>query len=66
MPRRLDNMAEPLGFLVRSGGASSLADPAYRLRANIASILKPPLPQEDVRQITELFGYLVGIGLDRP
>jgi aryl-alcohol dehydrogenase-like predicted oxidoreductase len=36
------------------------------LRTNIASILKPPLPQEDRRQLRALFGHLVGIGLDAP
>lgn len=38
----------------------------HHLRTNITSILKPPLPEADHRQITELFGHLVGIGLDRP
>jgi len=36
------------------------------LRANIASILKPPLPEADRDRIRELFGTLVGIGLDAP
>jgi aryl-alcohol dehydrogenase-like predicted oxidoreductase len=36
------------------------------LRSNIASILKPPLPEEDRRQLQTLFGHLVGIGLDAP
>lgn len=36
------------------------------LRINIASILAPPLPADDLRRITELFAHLVGIGLDRP
>ncbi len=36
------------------------------LRANIASILAPPLPLDDLRKISELFGSLIGIGLDRP
>lgn len=86
VPRQLADMAEPLGFLVRSDGAGSLTEAAYRfvrhepgvdvvlfgtgepdhLRTNVASILKPPLPQRDHRRMTELFGHLVGIGLDRP
>ena len=36
------------------------------LRTNIASILKPPLPEADRLQLTTLFGHLVGIGLDAP
>ena len=36
------------------------------LRGNIASILRPPLPEEDVRRLHELFGRLVGVGLDLP
>lgn len=36
------------------------------LRANIASLLKPPLPEPDHRRIGELFGHLVGVGLDAP
>src|SRR5215472_9930535 len=38
-------------------------DPQH-LRTNIASILKPPLPEADRRQLTALFGHLVGVGLD--
>jgi aryl-alcohol dehydrogenase-like predicted oxidoreductase len=40
-------------------------DPAH-LRTNIASILKPPLPEADRRQLAALFGHLVGVGLDAP
>jgi len=40
-------------------------DPEH-LRTNIASILKPPLPEADRRQLAELFGHLVGVGLDAP
>ena len=40
-------------------------DPDH-LRANIGSILKPPLPDADRRQLSTLFGHLVGVGLDRP
>jgi aryl-alcohol dehydrogenase-like predicted oxidoreductase len=40
-------------------------DPAH-LRANIASILKPPLPETDRRILKKHFGHLVGIGLDPP
>jgi aryl-alcohol dehydrogenase-like predicted oxidoreductase len=36
------------------------------LRANIASILKPPLPQTDRRILKKHFGHLVGVGLDPP
>ena len=36
------------------------------LRANIASILRPPLPAADVRRLHDLFGNLVGVGLDLP
>lgn len=40
-------------------------DPDH-LRTNVASLLKPPLPESDRQQLTRLFGALVGIGLDRP
>ena len=40
-------------------------DPDH-LRANIASILQPPLPEADRERIAALFGHLVGVGLDRP
>ncbi|MBV8888809.1 MAG: aldo/keto reductase [Alphaproteobacteria bacterium] len=40
-------------------------DPAH-LRTNIASILKPPLPESDRRRLAELFGGLAGVGLDAP
>jgi aryl-alcohol dehydrogenase-like predicted oxidoreductase len=36
------------------------------LRGNIASILRPPLPEGDVRRLHELFGRLAGVGLDLP
>jgi L-galactose dehydrogenase len=36
------------------------------LRSNIASILRPPLPAADVAKIHDLFGGLVGVGLDLP
>ena len=36
------------------------------LRANIASILKPPLPQADVQRLYALFAQLKGVGLDLP
>lgn len=39
---------------------------AEHLRSNIASILKPPLPDADRRRLRELFGKLVGVGLDAP
>src|SRR5271163_513809 len=40
-------------------------DPEH-LRTNIASILKPPLPDTDRRILAKLFGHLVGVGLDPP
>ncbi|HEV2099991.1 MAG TPA: aldo/keto reductase, partial [Stellaceae bacterium] len=40
-------------------------DPEH-LRTNIASILKPPLPETDRRILAKLFGQLVGVGLDPP
>jgi aryl-alcohol dehydrogenase-like predicted oxidoreductase len=40
-------------------------DPEH-LRSNIASILKPPLPETDRRILQKHFGHLVGIGLDPP
>jgi hypothetical protein len=36
------------------------------LRSNIASILRPPLPAADVARLHDLFGQLVGVGLDLP
>ena len=39
---------------------------AAHLRSNVASILRPPLPGEDVRRLHELFGGLLGVGLDLP
>jgi aryl-alcohol dehydrogenase-like predicted oxidoreductase len=36
------------------------------LRANIASILRPPLPAADVRKLHDVLGSLVGVGLDLP
>ena len=40
-------------------------EPAH-LRANIAAILKPPLPETDRRMLTKFFGHLSGVGLDPP
>ena len=37
---------------------------ADHLRDNVASILRPPLPAEDVAKIKDLLGPLVGIGFD--
>jgi aryl-alcohol dehydrogenase-like predicted oxidoreductase len=34
------------------------------LRTNVASLLKPPLPQADRDKLAKLFGHLTGIGLD--
>ena len=36
------------------------------LRANVASLLKPPLPQADVEKLRTLFGHLRGVGLVFP
>jgi L-galactose dehydrogenase len=40
-------------------------EPAH-LRANVASILKPPLPAADTARLRELFAHLRGVGLDLP
>ncbi|MGB7037690.1 MAG: hypothetical protein WBD71_19440, partial [Xanthobacteraceae bacterium] len=34
------------------------------LRSNLASLLKPPLPQADRERLAALFGHLKGVGLD--
>ncbi|HZK91716.1 MAG TPA: aldo/keto reductase [Stellaceae bacterium] len=39
--------------------------PAH-LKTNIDSLLKPPLPEGDRLKLGELFGHLVGVGLDAP
>jgi aryl-alcohol dehydrogenase-like predicted oxidoreductase len=39
--------------------------PAH-LKTNIDSLLKSPLPEADHQEIGELFGHLVGVGLDAP
>ncbi len=39
---------------------------ADHLKTNIDSLLKPPLPEADHRRLGELFGHLVGVGLDAP
>ena len=39
--------------------------PAH-LKTNIESLLKPPLPGADRKKLGELFGHLVGVGLDAP
>lgn len=39
--------------------------PAH-LKTNIDSLLKPPLPEADHQKLGELFGHLVGVGLDAP
>lgn len=43
-------------------GTSSIA----HLHANVASILAPPLPAADRAKLSELFGHLVGVGLELP
>jgi aryl-alcohol dehydrogenase-like predicted oxidoreductase len=80
----LGDTDDPLGFLIRDGGAATLIEAAYRfarhdsgadvilfgtgnaehLRANIAALEKPPLPQADRDKLAKLFGHLTGIGLD--
>jgi aryl-alcohol dehydrogenase-like predicted oxidoreductase len=37
---------------------------AEHLRANVAALLKPPLPEADREKLATLFGHLTGIGLD--
>jgi aryl-alcohol dehydrogenase-like predicted oxidoreductase len=37
---------------------------AAHLRTNVASLLKPPLPEADREKLAALFGHLTGIGLD--
>jgi aryl-alcohol dehydrogenase-like predicted oxidoreductase len=37
---------------------------AGHLRTNVASLLKPPLPDGDRQKLAALFGHLTGIGLD--
>jgi L-galactose dehydrogenase len=37
---------------------------AAHLRTNVASLLKPPLPEADRATLAHLFGHLTGIGLD--
>ncbi len=37
---------------------------AEHLRTNVASLLRPPLPEADRAQLAALFGHLKGIGLD--
>ena len=32
--------------------------------SNVASLLKPPLPEADRAKLAALFGHLTGIGLD--
>ena len=39
---------------------------AGHLRANVESLLKPPLPEADRAKLAALFGHLTGIGLDWP
>jgi hypothetical protein len=36
------------------------------LQANVASLLKPPLPEADRQQLAALFGHLLGVGLELP
>jgi aryl-alcohol dehydrogenase-like predicted oxidoreductase len=43
-------------------GTSSIA----HLQSNVASILRPPLPEADRARLAQTFGHLVGVGLDLP
>jgi len=36
------------------------------LQANIQSILRPPLPEADLKRLRTVFGHLSGVGLDLP
>ena len=36
------------------------------LRSNIESLLKPPLPEADRQKLADLFGHLLGVGLELP
>jgi L-galactose dehydrogenase len=38
-------------------------DPGH-LRTNVASLLKPPLPEPDRARLASLFGALTGVGMD--
>jgi aryl-alcohol dehydrogenase-like predicted oxidoreductase len=69
---------DPLGFIIRDGGALTVPEAAYRfcrhepgmdvvltgtgnpehLKANIASILKPPLPDHILARLERTFGKL--------
>ena len=39
---------------------------AEHLRANVASICRPPLPAEDAARLLSLFGQVSGLGLENP
>ena len=39
---------------------------ADHLRANVASICRPPLPAEDIARLLALFGQVSGLGLENP
>jgi aryl-alcohol dehydrogenase-like predicted oxidoreductase len=41
------------------------SNPAH-LQANIASLLKPPLPAADRQRLADLFGHLIGVGFELP
>ena len=52
---------EPGADVILFGTSSSA-----HLRANIASILRPPLAAGDRARLAEMFGHLRGVGLDMP
>lgn len=41
------------------------SDPPH-VRQNIASLLKPPLPEADRQRLAALFGHLIGVGFELP
>ncbi len=52
---------EPGAHVVLFGTGSSA-----HLKSNIAAILKPPLPADDLARLARDFGHLRGVGLDLP
>jgi hypothetical protein len=51
-------------LLIPSSVSATEQDRAGYLRSNMASLLKPPLPDADRAKLATLFGHLTGIGLD--
>jgi aryl-alcohol dehydrogenase-like predicted oxidoreductase len=78
-PRPLDFLVHPDGALNLTDAAYRFAryEPgvnvvlfgtgsAEHLRANIASLSRPPLPEADRRRLLELFANVSGLGLENP